>query len=137
MFAKTNTLQMVLADGSAIVRAGIKRMLTEVPEIQVIEDCTDAQSAIEAIRETHPDLVMLDFRLGTGTAVEVLRACGRMNPRPICIVHTLDADASTRAISYAAGADVFYDKSRDMGPLLAMLQKLAAALLEGEAMAAC
>jgi DNA-binding NarL/FixJ family response regulator len=132
MFSYDDTLKMVLADGSAIVRAGIKRMLANVPEIQVVEDCTSAQAAIAAILETSPDLVMLDFHLGDGTAVDVLRACRLMRPRPICIVHTLETDASTRAISYASGADVFYDKGRDMAPLLTMLRKLAAALLKSQ-----
>jgi DNA-binding NarL/FixJ family response regulator len=132
MFSYDDTLKMVLADGSAIVRAGIKRMLANVPEIQVVEDCTSAQAAIAAILETSPDLVMLDFHLGDGTAVDVLRACRLMRPRPICIVHTLETDASTRAISYASGADVFYEKGRDMAPLLTMLRKLAAALLKSQ-----
>ena len=64
MNLSTHTLRMVIADSSAIVRAGIKRMLTEAPEIRIVEECTDAKSTIAAIRELRPDLVMLDFYLG-------------------------------------------------------------------------
>ena len=135
MYTSTDVLTMVLADASAIVRAGIKRIIAEVPEIQIVEDCADAASTIEAIKELQPDLVMLDFHLHSGTAVEVLRECRSMLRRPVCIVHTLDTDASTRAISYAAGADVFYDKGKEMGPLLSMMRKLAHALLKGQAAA--
>jgi len=123
---------MVLADGSAIVRAGIKRLLAAVPEIQLVEECNNADEAIAAIEEHRPDIVMMDFRLGTGTAVDVLRKCRATKPRPVRIVYTLDADANTRAISYASGADVFFDKSRDMAPLLVMLRKMAATLLENQ-----
>ncbi len=136
MFPTNDSLKMVLADGSAIVRAGIKRIMAEVPEIQVVEDCAGAQATIAAIAECQPDIVMVDFHLGDGTAVDVLRACRFMKPRPICIVHTLETDANTRAISYAAGADVFYDKGREMRPLLTMLRKLAAALLNDQAASA-
>ncbi len=135
MFSQNDVLKMVLADGSAIVRAGIKRLLSDVPEIEIVEECSDADAAIAAIAEYRPDLVLMDFCLGGGTAVDVLRRCRRGSPRPICIVHTLQSDASTRAISYAAGADVFYDKGRDFAPLLAMLRKLAAALVESHAVA--
>jgi DNA-binding NarL/FixJ family response regulator len=117
---------MVLADGSAIVRAGIRRLLANTPEIQIVEEPADAESAIAAIKELRPDLVMLDFHLGSGSAVDVLRACHGMMPRPICIVHTQDTKPSIRAISYAAGADAFYDKGQDFAPLLRILQKLAA-----------
>ena len=123
---------MVLADGSDIVRAGIRRMLADTPQIQIVQEPADAQSAIAAIRELRPDLVMLDFHLGTGSAVDVLRACRAMTPRPICIVHTQDTKPSIRAISYAAGADVFYDKARDMASLLTMLRKLVPSALHIE-----
>lgn len=123
---------MVLADGSAIVRAGVRRMLADAPEIEIIDESSDARSAIEAIKELRPDVVMLDFYLGAGSAVDVLRQCRGMSPRPICIVLTQHTQANFRAISYAAGADVFYDKSRDMGPLLTMLRKLAVAIMQNE-----
>jgi len=123
---------MVLADSSAIVRAGIRRMLADTPEIEIVQEPADAQSAITAIRDLRPDLVMLDFHLDTGSAVDVLRECRTMTPRPICIVHTQDTKPSIRAISYAAGADVFYDKARDLAPLLSMLRKLAASALQPE-----
>jgi DNA-binding NarL/FixJ family response regulator len=128
---------MVLADGSAIVRAGIKRLLADIPGIRVVEECNDANAAIAAISEHRPDLVMMDFRLGSGTAVDLLRECrSAALPRPICIVYTMDTDAATRATCYASGADVFYDKTKKMGPLLTMLRKLAAALLASQELAA-
>lgn len=123
---------MVLADGSAIVRAGIKRLLSGVSEIRIVEECADAESAVAAIAQMRPDVVMVDFHLGRRTAVDVLQCCRSINPRPICIVHALDADASTRAISYAAGADVFYDESWDMAPLISMLRKLSAMIAESQ-----
>jgi len=132
MYLANDTLRMVLADESAIVRAGIKRMFAGVPEIEIIEEISDARSAIASIRDLEPDLVMLGFQLGSGCAVDVLRDCRDMSPRPICIVHTLNAEPSIRSICYAAGADIFYDKGRDMAPLLSMLRKLAKALLRNE-----
>jgi len=124
---------MILADGSAIMRAGIKRMLSDTHEIEIVDERTDARSTIAAIRELRPDIVMLDFYLAAGTAVEVLQACQTMKPRPLCIVHTEYAEPGIRAISYAAGADVFYDDGRDIAPLLTMMRKLAFALLEPQA----
>jgi DNA-binding NarL/FixJ family response regulator len=124
-----NRLRMILADGSDIMRAGIKRMFSEVHEIEIIEERTDARSTIAAIRDLRPDLVMLDFYLNKGTAVEVLQAARSVRPRPLCVVHTEYAEPGIRAICYAAGADVFYDDSRDIAPLLTMMRKLACALL--------
>ncbi|HEX4086078.1 MAG TPA: response regulator [Chthoniobacteraceae bacterium] len=136
MYSIANPIRLVLADSSAIVRAGIKRLLSEMPEIKIVAECEDSASAIAAIRETHPDLVFTDFILGSGTAVDVLRAARAMQPRPISIVHTLQTDASTRAISYACGADVFYDKSRDLTPLLNMLRKLSQVMMNADALQA-
>jgi DNA-binding NarL/FixJ family response regulator len=135
MFLQNDTIKLVLADGSAIVRAGIKRLLSQIPEIRVIAECIDTRSAMMAIAANKPDMVMVDFHLGSGTAIEVMRLCRAMNPRPVCIVHTLQTDPGTRTLCYSAGADVFYDKSADLNPLLTMLRKLSAVLLGDEALA--
>lgn len=136
MYSSHHSFRIVLADASAIVRAGIKRLLADTPEIEVVNECSDAQSAVAALAERHADLVLMDFRLSSGTAVDVLRHCRSMKTRPIAIVYTLQIDASTRAISYAAGADVFYEKTKDMDPLLNMIRKLATALVHNESIAA-
>jgi DNA-binding NarL/FixJ family response regulator len=127
MFSNTNPLRLVLADASAIVRAGIRRVLSDAPEIQIIEERTDAPGTIAAIRDLRPDVVLLDFHLESGSAVEVLRACHAVRPRPICIVHAQHMEPCLRAISYAAGADVFYDKGRGIAPLVSLLRKMAVA----------
>jgi DNA-binding NarL/FixJ family response regulator len=104
-----------------------------VLQIQIAAECADADATMSAITQHRPDVVIMDFRLGAGTAVDVLRLCAVTSPRPICVVHTLETAASTRAISYAAGADVFYDKGKDLAPLVGMLRKLAGCMVEGEA----
>jgi len=119
---------MVLADSSASVRANIMRLLSQMPEIEVIAECETADETIAAVRKFKPEIVFTEFVLDKGSAVDVLRSCRVMKPRPICIVHTTQTDASTRAICYACGADVFYDKNRDLIPLLNMLRKLAVAM---------
>ena len=129
MYSQSHALKMVIADSSAIVRTGIKRLLAETPEIQVVEECVDAKCAIAAIGDWKPDFVLTDFSLADGSAVDVLRQCSCMRPRPICVVYTAQADASTRAISYAAGADIFYDKRMDAAPLFTMMRKLSVAIL--------
>ncbi len=136
MLNQSNALKLVLADTSVIVRSGIQRLLANVPEIQIVKSCNNAQSLIAAIAETQPDIVMLDFDLGDGTAVEVMQRCRRMRPRPICVVNTFDTDAATRAISYGAGADVFFDKRQNAAPLIEMLRKVSATLLESDILAA-
>jgi len=132
MYPPNGIIQLVLADGSAIVRAGIKRLLADVPQIHIAAECADADAALGAITQHRPDVVIMDFQLGTGTAVDLLRLCAATSPRPICVVHTLDTAASTRAISYAAGADVFYDKGKDLAPLVGMLRKLAGCMVDGD-----
>lgn len=132
MHSSNDRLKMIVADGSSLVRAGIRRMLNDAPEIEIVDECADAKTTIAAIRNLEPDFVMLDFYLECGTAVDVLRECRLMHRRPVCIVHTQNTEPSIRAISYAAGADVVYDKGREVAPLLTMLRKVAIALLKPE-----
>jgi DNA-binding NarL/FixJ family response regulator len=126
---------MVLADPSPVARTGIKRLLAEAPEIHVVEECADEKGLIAAMGDWHPDFVFMDFRLGGGTARDVLQQCTALKPRPVCIVYTAETDANTRAICYSAGADVFYDKRQDIAPLLWMLRKFSAKMLNSQALA--
>jgi len=135
MFPQNHALKMVIADSSPIVRTGIKRLLAEAPEIRVVEECVDDKCVIAAMGDWRPDFVLMDFRLGDGTAVDVLQQCTALRPRPVCIVYTADTDPDTRAICYAAGADAFYDKRDHLAPLIKMLRKFSARLLMGQAMA--
>lgn len=66
--------RVVLADDHPIWRDGLKADLGS--RFEVVAEASDAEGAIEAIREHEPDLVVCDLRMPGGGGLEVARQCG-------------------------------------------------------------
>ena len=67
------TLRLVIVDDHALIRSGIR---AELPaDIEVVAEAEDVASAVEAIRRTRPDVVLLDVHLPGGNAPQVLADC--------------------------------------------------------------
>lgn len=55
--------RVVIVDDSAVARGIIKRILDEVPGIEVVAAATNGEQALKIVRQTHPDLVVLDIEM--------------------------------------------------------------------------
>jgi DNA-binding NarL/FixJ family response regulator len=67
------TLRVVLADDSVLLREGIARLLTEAG-IEVVAQAGNASGLLEAVREHHPDVAIIDIRMPPTHTDEGLRA---------------------------------------------------------------
>jgi DNA-binding NarL/FixJ family response regulator len=65
-------VKLLLVDDHPIVRAGVKRLLATVPDIEVSE-AADGRAALAAFRRNRPDIVVLDLNLPGIGGVELLR----------------------------------------------------------------
>ena len=56
-------LRVIIVDDEPLARDRLRRLLTDVTGISIVEECTDGKQAIEAIRRLTPDLVFLDVQM--------------------------------------------------------------------------
>jgi DNA-binding NarL/FixJ family response regulator len=73
---ETSTIRLVLVDDHQLIRAGVRAELTgpeaaTAPAIEVVGEAATVDEAIDVVRRTHPDVVLLDVHLpgGGGRAV--------------------------------------------------------------------
>jgi len=66
-------LKVLLADDHAIVRDGLKALLSTQNDIGVAGEVQDSDAALEAIRKIRPDVAVLDIRMPGLTGIEVAR----------------------------------------------------------------
>ncbi len=65
----------LIADDEDLPRAELRRMLHEAwPELQVVAECEDGPSAIEALQAQQPDVAFLDIRMPGRSGLDVARA---------------------------------------------------------------
>ena len=65
-------IQAVIVDDERLARQELKRILEDYKKIKVIEECSNAEEAIEVIEKSKPDLVFLDIQMPGKNGFELL-----------------------------------------------------------------
>jgi len=66
-------IQIVIADDHPVVRAGVKAVLAQAPEVTVIGEAADGQEALNLVRRLAPDVLILDLAMPRIEGIDVLR----------------------------------------------------------------
>ena len=67
------TVNVLIADDQALVRAGFRMILETDPEIRVVAEAGDGTQAVDAGRRTRPDVVLMDIRMPVMDGLEATR----------------------------------------------------------------
>ncbi|MEJ2736508.1 MAG: response regulator transcription factor, partial [Anaerolineae bacterium] len=79
-------LKVFISDDSATIRERLITMALDLPDIAVVGQAENAPGSLVAIRQTRPDVVILDIRMPGGNGIEVLREVKKLDPAPKVIV---------------------------------------------------
>lgn len=75
-------LRAVIAEDEELLRSALCSLLRETwPELDIVAECEDGASALEAIAEWQPDVAFLDIRMPGLTGIEVARGMADASPR--------------------------------------------------------
>ncbi|HEX2063456.1 MAG TPA: response regulator transcription factor [Acidimicrobiales bacterium] len=66
-------IRVVLADDQALVRAGFRMLLDGEDGIEVVGEAGDGEAAVEVVRGTVPDVILMDIRMPGGDGLEATR----------------------------------------------------------------
>jgi DNA-binding NarL/FixJ family response regulator len=119
-------IRVLIVDDEALVRAGLRMILESADDIAVVGEAGDGADAVEAVRRSLPDVVLMDVRmpqldgLAATTAVRALD-----DPPNVIILTTFDLDDFVfRALQ--AGASGFLLKDTPPLDLLQAVRVVAA-----------
>lgn len=72
----------IIAEDETLLRTALRDLLARVwPELEVIAECEDGASALEAISEQRPDIAFLDIRMPGLSGLEVAAASAEVSPQ--------------------------------------------------------
>jgi DNA-binding NarL/FixJ family response regulator len=120
------TVKVLLVDDDALVRAGLRLILSSADDIDIVGEADDGADAVAAVTRHRPDVVLMDIRmprLDGITATAALRALD--TPPQVVVLTTFQADEHVVA-ALRAGASGFLVKDTPPGDILAAIRLVAA-----------
>lgn len=107
------TVRVLLADDEAMIRAGVRAILTASPGIEVVAEAADGREAVDLALRHRPDVCLLDIRMprldGLGAAAEL----GRTLPETAVVMLTTFSEDAYVAGALGSGASGFLLKTGD------------------------
>ena len=86
-------IKVLLADDHTIVRQGLKLILAQQPDFQVIGEAATGQQAAELAEKLRPDLVLMDVQMPELNGIEATRRMVAANPRIRVLVLSMHKEA--------------------------------------------
>ncbi len=103
-------MKLLVIDDHDIVRQGVRRLLSTLPDAQVIEAATAADGFDQYGREK-PDVVVLDINLAGGSGLALLERLRQSDPKARVVMFSMHADASYANRALKSGATGFVSKT--------------------------
>jgi len=116
--------RILLIEDSDALSSRLVELLSEPGRLAVAAQATTQSQALSRLQESPYDVLVVDIELAEGNGVAVIRAARQLYPpqaQPLIVVLTNYASDFVRDHCFAAGADYFLDKMRDIASLKAIV----------------
>jgi DNA-binding NarL/FixJ family response regulator len=121
----TPPIRVLLADDHAAIRAGLRLMLEQAPDIAVVAEAADGAVAIRQATALRPDVVLMDIRMPGTDGISATRAITSAGLAHVLVLTTFDIDEYLFG-ALRAGAAGFLLKSVETAALVDAVRHVAA-----------
>ncbi|MGE0210317.1 MAG: response regulator [Parvibaculaceae bacterium] len=117
-------MKVLLVEDHAVVREGVRRLLSAMPAVEILE-AGSGQEALASFRRERPDVVVLDLNLPGMTGLEVLRRLKAEDDRASVVVLSMHAEPLYAQRALQGGARGYVSKSAPAEELVAAVERVA------------
>ena len=105
------TIRVVLVDDHAIVRTGLKAVLAEAPEIDVVGEASGGNEAVDLLTRLAADVVVMDLSMSDGDGLTATREITSTGDGTRVLVLTMHAEEAYLEAVLEAGASGYLGKA--------------------------
>ncbi|AEY93794.1 two-component system response regulator [Streptomyces corchorusii] len=109
--ASRNTIRILLADDHALVRRGVRLILDQEPDLEVVAEAGDGAEAVELARTGDVDLAVLDIAMPRMTGLQAARELAVLKPGLRILMLTMHDNEQYFFQALKAGASGYVLKS--------------------------
>jgi DNA-binding NarL/FixJ family response regulator len=118
------TIRVILADDQPLVRAGLRMLIAQMPDIDVVGEAGTGTEAVQVAKDTSPDVVVMDIRMPGMDGIEATRLItASAAPTRVLVLTTFDDDYVYGALR--AGASGFLVKDMALDDILSAIRVVA------------
>jgi DNA-binding NarL/FixJ family response regulator len=117
-------IRCVIADDHALVRQGIRRLLQDENDVEVIGEAGDAAEALKSVMELRPDILLMDVGMPGFSSFEAARIIQRDLPGTRVVFLTMHEDQDYVMEGLQAGASGYLLKDTPAAKLISVLREV-------------
>jgi DNA-binding NarL/FixJ family response regulator len=120
------TVRVLLTDDQPLVRAGLRVLIADTPDLDVVGEAGTGTEAVQLVAEFQPDVVVMDIRMPGMDGIEATRIiAAEHQPTRVIVLTTFDDDDYVYG-ALRAGASGFLVKDMALDDILAAIRVVAA-----------
>jgi DNA-binding NarL/FixJ family response regulator len=117
-------IKVLLADDHEIVRAGLRRIVEESGDMEVVAEAADGREAIRQARQQPPDVAVIDLSMPGMDGLEVISQLKAYFPKLPVLILTMHEEEQFVVRAVEAGAMGYITKRAAPGQLVSAIRKL-------------
>ncbi len=118
-------IRILIADDHAIVRQGLRQVLTLAPELELAGEAKNGWEVIEQVRAGNLNLLLLDMNMPGPNGVELIKRVREEAPRVPILVLSMHGESQIAGRAIKAGAAGYLTKDSEPETLIAAIRQVA------------
>jgi two-component system invasion response regulator UvrY len=119
-------IRVLLADDHIIVRGGLRRILEESGDMEVVAEAAEGREALQQIHQTRPDVAVVDISMPGLDGLEVISQVRHYYPKLPILILTMHEEEQYVVRAIAAGANGYITKRSAPEQLVKAIRKVYA-----------
>jgi two-component system, NarL family, invasion response regulator UvrY len=116
--------RIIIADDHEIVRAGLKQIIADDPDLSVEGEASDGQELLEKLRKKKFDLVLLDMKMPGRSGLEILKQLKIEHPSLPVLVLSMHSEEQYAVRTIKAGASGYITKETAPDKLIEAIRRV-------------